>query len=311
MSAAQVDVSVIVVSWNTRDLLARCLRSVCDALDGLSVETMVVDNASTDGSVGMVRECYPDVKLIANSENLGFVRANNQALAVSQGKYVLLLNSDAALLPGALEHMVRFLTDQPTVGIVGPKFLNPDGSFQSSYMSFPSLLSELLLMTKLHRIFRTRWFPSHPPWLSEEAKAVDWMLGACMMIRRDTLDDIGGMDETFFMYSEEVDWCWRAKQAGWAVYYLPEAQVVHDGGQSSAKVPVRRRSMVYRSKYLFLEKHYGPATAHLFQGALLITSALKMVFWSLSCLSPRAPDRVRAMDSVRSYGMLIGQSIRF
>ena len=302
---------MIIVNWNTRDLLARCLRSVQEARDGLSLEALVVDNASTDGSLEMLRESFPEVTVIANRTNVGFVRANNQALAECRGAYVLLLNSDAALLPGALEHMLGFMQDQPSVGIVGPKIVNPDGSFQSSYMHFPSLLSELLLMTKLHRIVYTRWFPSHPPWLSEQRKAVDWMLGACLMVRWETLQDIGGMDETFFMYSEEVDWCWRARQAGWTIYYLPEAQVLHDGGQSSAQVPVRRRSMVYKSKYLFLRKHHSPLTARLFKGALLVTSLLKAAFWCLCCLSPRAADRVRAVDSVRSYGMLMGEAIRF
>ena len=136
-------------------------------------------------------------------------------------------------------------------------------------------------------------------------------MGACLMIRRECLDEVGGLDDSLFMYSEEVDWCWRAREAGWVVYYTPEAVVLHEGGQSSAKVPVQRRSLVYRSKYLFLRKHRGALAASLFRLALVLTSVPKMGFWSILCLSPRGKDRVRARDSVASYGMLIGQSLGF
>ncbi len=300
------DLSIVIVNWNTRALLAQCLRSAYDTTGDLDFEVIVVDNGSADSSVEMVRRDFPQAQIIANSENAGFARANNQALTTSQGRYLLLLNSDAALLPGTLSHMVQFMDAQPATGIVGPQVLNPDGSFQSSYMDFPNLLSELLLMTKLSRIVYGRYFPSHSPQQSQETRSVNWMQGACIMIRRETLDEIGGLDETFFMYSEEVDWCWRARQAGWAVYYLPEAKVLHWGGQSSSKAPVKRRSLVYKSKLLFLDKHYGPTTALLFKWALLVTSILKMGFWSPLILSPRAQDRMRAGENVRSYGVLIG-----
>jgi GT2 family glycosyltransferase len=131
------------------------------------------------------------------------------------------------------------------------------------------------------------------------------MQGACMMMRRTTLDEIGGLDERFFMYSEEVDWCWRIWKAGWAVYYLPQATVLHWGGQSTSRAPAKRRIMVYRSKLLFLEKHHGSRTAFLFKGTLLITSILKMAFWAPLLISPRARDRSRAVENIRSYGVLI------
>ncbi len=306
MNAERVDVSVIIVNWNTRGLLAQCLQSLYDTTNNLGFEVIVVDNASADGSVEMVCQDFPRVQLVVNANNVGFVRANNQALPLSRGRYVLLLNSDAAVLPGALLRMVQFMDAQPGVGIVGPRILNPNGSFQSSYMDFPNLLSELLLMTKLSKVVYGRHFPSHSPQQSRETRAVDWMQGACIMIRRETLEEIGGLDEIFFMYSEEVDWCWRARQAGWAVYYLSEAKVLHWGSQSSSKVPVKRRSLVYKSKLLFLDKHHGPTTALLLKWALLITSILKMGFWSLLFLSPRTRDRTRARENIRSYGVLIG-----
>ncbi len=299
-----MDVSVIVVNWDTRDLLAQCLRSVYDTAAGLSIEVLVVDNGSTDGSVEMVARDFPAASVIANPENVGFVRANNQALAVARGRYILLLNSDAVLLPDALRLLVEFADGHRRVGIVGPQVLNPDGSFQSSYMDFPNLFGELLLMTKFSKLVYGRHFPSHSPRRSQETRAVDWMQGACLMIRRETLDEIGGLDETFFMYSEEVDWCWRTRQAGWQIYYLPAARVLHWGGQSSSQAPARRRVLVYGSKLLFLAKHHGPWAARLFKGALLTTSILKLGLWKLALILPQ-PRRARARDNVRSYKMLI------
>ena len=298
------DVSVIVVNWNTRPLLASCLRSVFETAGDLRPEVIVVDNGSTDGSVEMVRRDFPAVRLIANQGNRGFVRANNQALSIAQGRYLLLLNSDAVLLPGSLRRMVQFAEEHPQAGIVGPQILNPDGSFQSSYMDFPTLFSELLLMTKLSKLVRGPYFPSYPPRRSQETRAVDWMQGACLLIRRETVAEIGGMDEDFFMYSEEVDWCWRARQAGWMVYYLPTATVLHWGGQSSSRSPARRRVMVYESKRRFLEKHHGPRAARLFDGALLVTSICKGGMWKLLSLLPRR-NRSWIEDNVRSYHMLI------
>jgi len=303
--------SVVIVNWNTRDLLRQALQSVFENFDDQFNEIWVVDNGSTDSSVEMVRQVFPSVHLVVNSQNLGFVHANNQVLKYVNGRYVLLLNSDAAVLPGALSYMVEYMDDHPKVGMVGPKLLNHDGSFQSSFMDFPNLLSELLLMTKLSKLVHNPFFPSYPPHKSREIRSVDWILGACMLVRQETLQQIGGMDETFFMYSEEVDWCWRIKEAGWSVHYLPAAAVMHWGGQSSAKVPFKRRTIVYKSKLLFLAKHYGPFTAWLFKGALLVTSILKLMGWgALSIMAKGGDHRIHAKNNVRSYNMLIGDLIK-
>lgn len=223
---------------------------------------------------------------------------------MARGRYILLLNSDAVLLPDALRLLVEFADGHRRVGIVGPQVLNPDGSFQSSYMDFPNLFGELLLMTKFSKLVYGRHFPSHSPRRSQETRAVDWMQGACLLIRRETVAEIGDLDEDFFMYSEEVDWCWRARQAGWTVYYLPAATVLHWGGQSSSRAPIKRRVMVYESKRRFLEKHHGPRVARLFDGALLVTSICKWGLWKLLLLLPRR-DRSWIGDNIRSYHILI------
>lgn len=309
MKQNPVDVSVIIVNWNTRDLLAQCLHSVYETQGGLVIQVIVVDNGSTDSSVEMVRQDFSQVELLTNQENLGFVRGNNQAFPLARGRHVLLLNSDAALQERALAQMTDFLDQHPGVGIVGPMVLNPDGSFQTSFMDFPNLVSETLLMTKLSKLVYSRHYPSYPPEKSQQTRPVDWMQGACMMMRRRTLEEIGGLDETFFMYSEEVDWCWRSKQAGWEVYYLPAARIMHWGGQSSARVPAKRRVIVYKSKLLFLGKHYGPGTASLFRGALLTTSFLKMGLWGLvRFLAPGR--RKQASENLRSYRMLIRDLVK-
>jgi len=299
------ELSIIIVSWNTRELLAQALESAYDTVGDIACEVLVVDNGSTDGSAEMVETRFPQTQVLRNAENVGFARANNQALASSRGRFVLLLNSDAVLLPDALMHMARFMESEPSAGIVGPRILNPDGSFQSSYMSFPTLLAELLLMTKLHKVAYGQHFPSHPPAKSRDRRSVDWVSGACLMIRRQVVEDIGGLDEEFFMYSEEVDWCWRAKQAGWCVYYLPEAEAVHWGGLSSTKVPVSRRTLVYGSKLRFLRKHHGEHAARAFGYALIVTSCLKIGLWAALTWYPARALRMRAKANVASYRRLL------
>ncbi len=301
----RVDVSVIVVSWNTRRLLEQCLRSVYETAGDLAVEVIVVDNGSSDGSVEAVRDRFPEAQLIVNSENVGFARANNQAMEVARGRYFLLLNSDAVLRPGALKALVGCLEAHPRAGIVGGRLVNPDGSFQASYMDFPTLWGEILLMLKLHPLFHSPYFPSRPPEKSGVVREAGWVPGACLLVRREVWEEIGGLDETYFMYSEEVDWCWRARQAGWRVYYTPEAEIVHWGGQSIGQVPLEKRAWVYRGKWLFFRRHRGRRTATLFRLALLGTTVLKMGAWLPLLAAPARATRDRARRNLRSYRRLI------
>ena len=245
-------------------------------------------------------------QLIRSSENCGFAAANNLGIAASRGRHVLLLNSDAVLLPGTVRAMVGFLDAHPGAGMVGARLLNPDGSFQYSYADFPSLTGELLLLTRLAPMVYTPTYPSYPLERSAQERSVDWVSGACLMARRATVDAIGPLDESYFMYTEETDWCYRARRGGWSVHYLPEARVVHWVGQSAAAAPARRRRQVYRSKRLFLRKHVGWGAAATFALAVRAVSALKL--GAVAPLAIVGPDtrRARARRAMHSYVLVLG-----
>jgi N-acetylglucosaminyl-diphospho-decaprenol L-rhamnosyltransferase len=302
-----VDLSVIVVSFNTRALLRACLASVLPATAGLCCETIVVDNASSDGSAEMVAQTFPEVILIRNETNRGFAAANNQALAVSRGQFVLLLNSDALLLLDTVAAFLRFMAAHPRCGLVGGQLLNPDGSFQASFADFPTLLGELLLLTTLARWLRPATFPSYPAEQSQQARAVDWVFGACMLARRAAIDQVGGLDEDYFMYTEETDWCYRLRQAGWTVNYLPTARVVHWSGQSASRVPERKRSQLYRSKWLFMAKHYRPLTALVFRQAVRLATVVKCGVAWLRVVTSQGRRQELARQHLRSYQLVLAE----
>lgn len=265
MSRYTPDLAIIIVNWNTRQLLLDCLAALPAATAGIDAETWVVDNASRDGSVEAVREQYPEVRIIANKENLGFAIANNQAIRASDSRHVLLLNSDTIARPGSLAALVHFLDAHPDVGVVGSRLLNPDGSLQPSWALFPNLFTELI-----GKKLRLRW--RYPTTDGTLAYGTDWIDGAVLMIRRSILPQVGLMDERYFMYTEEVDWCYRTRRAGWKVCYLPESEVIHFGGQSSKQAATRMKFELYRSKLRFFGKHYGrPA-------AVLLGLGLQFIF---------------------------------
>lgn len=296
--------SAIVVSWNTRDLLRSCLQSIRDTAGDLDHEVLVVDNASSDGSAEMVSREFPEARLIVNTRNVGFAGANNQAIAVAEGRYCLLLNSDAVLLPGAAASLVWYLERHPEAAAAGAQLRNPDGSFQWSYADYPSLGGELLLATKLAGLIRPA-YPSYPESASQTERTADWVSGACMLVRRSAIEQVGPLDEGYFMYTEETDWCYRMRQAGWSVGYVPEAKALHWGGQSASAAPERKRSQVYRSKWRFFQKHRGRLTAGAFRRAIQAASAAKLVAWSAASLIPRRTGRERARRQVRSYVRLL------
>lgn len=253
--------SVIIVSYNTAALLRACLRAVEAALaDGHEpAEVWVVDNASADGSPDMVRQEFPGVQLIANQQNQGFAAANNQALAKSQGQYILLLNPDTELRPRALLQLVGFLEAHPRAGLAGPQLLHPDGSFQHAAFRFPTLAMSFLDLFPLHhRLLNSRLNGRYsqsayqgPPF------EIDHPLGACMALPRPALEQVGPLDEDFFYYCEEIDWALRLRQAGWKVYCVPQAQVVHHGAQSTSQVWGTAFVQLQRSRLLLFQKHYS------------------------------------------------------
>lgn len=254
------DVAVIVVNWNAREDLRQCLRSLFpDPPSPASSEVWVVDNASADGSAAMVQAEFPQARLIVNPDNRGFSRANNQAITASDSRYVFLLNSDAALHSGALEALIAFADAHPQAGIFGPKVLNPDGTLQFSCRRFPSLGAGFFRNTVLGRLFPHNRYARN--YLMgdvdhSQPRPVDWLSGCAMLIRRDLIQAIGALDERFFMYCEDVDLCWRCRQAGREVMYAPSATVTHAIGGSSDKAAEAMIVEFHRSWYEFDKKRH-------------------------------------------------------
>lgn len=269
-------VAVIVANWNTRDLLAECLASVEETTGTIDVETVVVDNASSDGSPAMVRERFPNVRLIVNRENLGFARANNQAIAATATPYILMLNSDARLGGAALQRLLERVTAEPRAGIVGAQLRFPDGSFQLSHARFPSLGREALILSGLGRVLYGPWYPSAAPGADSGPCVAEWVGGACMLARRSAFEAVGGFDEGYFLYGEEMDLCYRLRAAGWQVWYEPAARVVHHGAASSARMHAALEERLYRGRMQFFRKHYGAAAARMLGAELYLFTPPKI-----------------------------------
>jgi N-acetylglucosaminyl-diphospho-decaprenol L-rhamnosyltransferase len=274
-----MDISVIILSYNTRDLLGECLRSVAADSGALAVETIVVDNASTDGSAEMVAREFPEVTLMASETNLGFAGGNNVALARCAGRYALLLNADAALHPGALAALAGYLDAHPHVGAVGPRLLNSDGSFQPSAFGFPTLGRMALVTTQLSRLLlghaeRGRIYRPEAP------MAVDWVTAACLMVRRETIAAVGLLDETFFFDYEDVDWCLRMRNAGWEVHAVPAAVVTHHRWQSKAQLG-EQWLFGDESACTYFRKHHGPAAERV---ARALLAGFHACAWAKYCM---------------------------
>jgi GT2 family glycosyltransferase/glycosyltransferase involved in cell wall biosynthesis len=268
------DVSVVIVSFNTRELLVRCLDAV-SAQAGLAMQIIVVDNGSTDGSRELVRERFPEVELIELSQNVGFARANNLAFQRCRGEYVLLLNSDAFVHPGALRELVAAAKRHPRAAAVGPRLLNPDGTLQRSAWPFPHPLRLLLEAFGLHRILRnTPFYDDLGIWAHDEERSVDFLVGACLLVRAAALREVAGFDERFWMYAEEADLQQRLRARGWGVIFTPNAAVTHIGS-GSAKDSSLRLSHFYTGQMNFLRKHRGPIAWPVARLALLIGSILR------------------------------------
>jgi GT2 family glycosyltransferase len=249
--AGRMEISVIIVNWNTRELLLKCLESVAATLRGILHEVIVVDNASTDGSVALLKERFPAVIRIENTENRGFGAANNQALAIMKGRYALLLNSDAVLTEHAAAELLACLESRPDAAMACGQLLNADGSRQNSIAAFPSLLTLPANMPLLEFLFPRR-FPGKRHTYTQPIE-VDSGVGACLMVRREAIAAVGGFDERYFFFFEETDWAYRMRQAGWKILYVPGAFIYHLQGQSIGH-HIRSRIEFYRSRYQFFRK---------------------------------------------------------
>jgi len=248
-----VDLSIIVVTWNVRDLLAACLRALPEAAEALLTEVMVIDNGSTDGTCEFVRDNFPGVQLLANGENVGFARANNRGLARAQASYTVLLNPDTEPQPRSLTEMVGFMEAHPRAGAASPRLVRPNGSTQP--YAFGGDPSPGYLVRRAFALARKTYLHD---WGTREPQQVDWVSGACLMARREAVQQVGGLDENMFMYFEDNDWCRRMRLAGWQVWYNPSAEVIHIGG-ASLNQNAGARAAYYRSLAYFYRKHYGRA----------------------------------------------------
>jgi len=245
------DVSVIIVNWNTRELLKNCLESIFQTVREMAFEVLVVDNASTDGSVEMVRRDFPRVLLITNPENRGFGAANNQALRIMQGRYALLLNSDTVLTERAVYHLFSFMEAHPEAAMACGQLLNANGSKQHSFANFPTLVT-LMTNAPLLEVLFPRRYPSKR-YTYKEPIEVDSGIGACLMVRKAAMDQVGLFDERYFFFFEETDWAYAMHRAGWKTFHVPAALIYHLQGQSIG-ANVRSRIEFYRSRYQYFQK---------------------------------------------------------
>jgi len=257
-----IDLSIIIVNYNAKDLLRKCLNSIFDFQKDLNFEVMVIDNNSEDQSTKMVSGKFPQVKLLENKRNLGFSAACNQGIRKSRGRYILLLNPDTEFVSGGITEMIKFMDSHSRVGICGPQMIDPQGRVHFSCRSFPSYLTAV----SSGQSILNRLFPRNP--LSRkyllkdqdqsQKREVDWVSGSCFLTKREVFEKIGPLDELFFMYVEDVDFCYRAKNAGFLVYYFPEVVVIHHIGKSTKKRKLLMQTEHHRSMYHFFRKHHHP-----------------------------------------------------
>jgi GT2 family glycosyltransferase len=302
--------SVIIVSWNVRPLLAGCLESLHPLLNHESdnatapAEIIVVDNASSDGTVAWLRAAWPQVQVVASAENLGFGRANNVGLARACGEWLLLLNPDTVVQPGAVETLIAFLAAHPAAGMAAPRLLYGDGSLQRNAFRFPGLAQVFLDLFPLHpRLAESPLNGRYPAERQAGAAPfpIDHPLGAAMLIRRAVYEQVGGFDEGYFMYAEEVDWCRRIRAAGWEIWQVPAARIVHLAGQSTRQVAGRMYVELWRARYRFFAKHYPPRfrrVARLLVRAGMLRKTLAVTLDALR--GRRDPAEARALR--RTYG---------
>jgi N-acetylglucosaminyl-diphospho-decaprenol L-rhamnosyltransferase len=297
-----IELSIVIVSWNTRALTLACLDALGAAVGPLRAETIVIDNASTDGTPDAIRAAHPGVRLLEPGRNLGFAAGNNAGLAAARGDFLCLLNPDTLPAPGALAALVTFLRAQPAVGAAGPRLLNPDGSEQAVGFAFPSLAQIFLDFFPFGgRFAASRLNGRYPAAPRDRPFPIGFPLGACIVARRAAVDATGPLDEGFFMYSEEVDWCRRMTRAGWPIWCVPTATVVHLGGQSTAQDSARMFVELQRSRARYYRLHHSPRfvrVARLITRAAMLREALRA--WRL--YRSGALDRAAWRARVRACG---------
>lgn len=308
-----LDVSIIVVTWNSLAHLQRCLQSLRASCPRVSYEVIVVDNASSDGTVVFLKEQHRDVVLVANETNRGFAAANNQALAVARGRYILLLNPDTIVHDDAVDALVKFMETHSDAAAAGPALRNEDGTPQHTGVRFPNNLNILFESFFLDRLFpRSKLFGRHKQLYADGTlpRRVDYVQGACMIVRADVVREIGGLDEQFFLYFEEVDWCKRMEQGGCTVYYCPSAVVTHLANVELGHYDERRIVHYHRSLMLFYHKHYSHTSSWILRLILIFRSVIRLCVWAGVALGRPSLRRTAASSMkgyVRTLALLFGR----
>lgn len=300
------DLSVIIVSWNTKELLKNCLEPLFRETKKATLEVIVVDNASADGSPEMIEKEFPGVHLVRNEENLGFARANNQGIRESRGKHVFLLNPDTVVLDDAVDGMVRFLEQHAEIGGLCPKVLNGDGSVQSLGRTLPNLGNIFMQYFFPYKFYRalSDFLTGFKRRRKGQVFEVDGMPGAVMMVRREVFDDIGLMDEEIPLYGEDIDFCYRMKKGGWKIVCLSNYRVIHLGGRSTGLVPVESQAKAYVSQYHYIRKHHEQPAASAVKWMLVVSSFFRMLAWIFFRLAGNETGR-RAALKVEAYRKLV------
>jgi hypothetical protein len=273
--------TIVIINWNTKEHLMECLSSIHNGLGFPPFEVLVIDNGSKDGTSAEVHKKHPWVELLENEQNLGFAKAVNIALRRKKRRYVILLNPDTRVTERAIERLFSFMEAHPGVGVAGAQLLNPDGSKQNSIANFPSLATELLNKSLLMGLFPKR-FPGKGREYPEPIE-VDSVIGACMMVRRDAIEQVGLLDEDYFLFLEETDWCYRMKRAGWKIYHVPQAEVYHLQGKSAEADKKRAKVEYFRSRYHFFKKHRGGFQFFILLIGLVIKLVIEMVLTGVAC----------------------------
>lgn len=305
-----MDISVVIVSWNAKKYLLECLQSLASQQTSSNMEIIVVDNASTDGSPEAVSEQFPNVRLIKNNENLGFGKANNIGIKHSAGNYIYLINSDIKVLDGCLDRLLNYIEKSPTIGILGPKILNADLSLQSSCRQFPSLWNNFCYALGLSRVFSdSKIFSGEHMFYfqHDKIKKVDVLVGCFLMVRRSAFEQVGFLDEQFFIYAEDVDWCKRFWKADWEVVFFPDAQAIHYRGASSSNSPLQFSLEQEKSSLKYWKKHHSkPARITIFF-IIILKHILRILSGSLLYLTkpsirmkiaPQIEQHIRCLRSL-------------
>jgi GT2 family glycosyltransferase len=293
--------TIIIVNWNTKGMTLECLESLVPQIAELDVQLCVVDNASSDDSVPAIKEFYPEVEVIENTENIGFAAANNQILSIAESEYVLLLNSDTLIIDDVVKKSVDYMNFHSDVGVMGCRVLNSDTSLQKTCSQFPTLLNLLFLTLGLSRLkwprFLSKYRMDH--WERTDEREVEVVSGCYMLVRRNALEQVGLLDESFFFFGEETDWCIRFAKSGWKVMFAPVGEIIHHGGGSARKLNYKRDIMLTQATVRLHHKHKGLISAATASVILFIFNSSRMLFWLLASFLTRKIAHKERFDHFR------------